>query len=491
MTSQNKKIVQRRQEIKKEREHLLSLQPAEVLEHLQETPRALEIVHSIPSQELHLLIRDIGAQDALPILSLASNQQWEYLLDTEIWHKDRLDPVATTKWLHMLLVADPKRLASWCSNEKAIFTELFLFQNVEIRIREHDQSPSDFADGFATFDDTIYFRILEPNLEPSADTDEAESEQKEQYAKDRKTFLLQLLQRLADHDHQRLQNLLLESAALIPAETEEEAYRMRNVRLAAKGFLPFEEAVGIFQPLSPTTLAQRFKTLVSDSPEPEAFEPVPFLAPHLLSVDNEFARALESISDTHVLMQLQSEFAGLCNQLVVADQSTITGRAGLQATVRKAAGYLSIGLDSIPEKYDQAIKKYLMSDIFRIGYGQALELKWRAENWHRESWCRTQGLALSFWDEKGMGVVGGLLIKRPLFFDDYQSGTLYREFEKTEDIVSTDTILTSIINLDNLLATLAFKLKPYPATGLLTYKNLLLTHWARAAMDQWVNNRFL
>jgi hypothetical protein len=305
MTSQDKVIAQRRHAIKKEREQLLSLQPAEVLERLQETPRALEIVHSIPSQDLHLLIRDIGAQDALPILSLASNQQWEYLLDTEIWYKDRLDPVASTKWLHMLLVADPQRLASWCSNEKAIFTELFLFQNVEIRIREHDQSPSDFGDDFATFDDTIYFRILEPTHEPSADTDEVASEHTKQYAKDRKIFLLQLLQRLADLDHQRFQSLLLESAALIPAETEEEAYRMRNVRLAAKGFLPFEEAVGIFQPLNPITLTQRCKALVKELPEPEAFEPVPFLAPHLLSADTEFARALKSIGDTHILMQLQ------------------------------------------------------------------------------------------------------------------------------------------------------------------------------------------
>ena len=483
MNSEDKKLIQRLKDLKKQREQLLSLQPADILERLPETPRALEIVHSIPSQDLHILIRDMGAQDALPILSLASNQQWEYILDTEIWNKDRLDPVASTKWLHMLLAADPQRLASWCSHEKAIFTELFLYQNVQIRIREHDQSPSEFGDGFVTFDDTIYFRILDPAPEPSAAANTDESDHQEKYTKDRQTFLIQLLQRLADIDHRRFQSLLLESAALIPAETEEEAYRMRNVRLAAKGFLPFEEAVGIYQPQNPANLSQRPKALVSDPPETEALEPIPFLASHLLAPDNLFAQALESIGDIQVLMPLQSEFAGLCNQLVVADQSTLTGRAGLQTTVRKAAGYLSIGLQSIAENYDQALQKFLLSDIFRIGYGQALRLKWRADNWHRDSWCLSQGLPLSFWDEKGMGLVGGLLIKRPLFFDDYQSGTLYREFEKMADIESTDMILKDIINLDGLLAELGFKLKPYPATGLLSYKNLLLTHWARAALD--------
>ncbi len=483
MTSKKTKLIQRLKDLKKEREQLLSLHPADVLNHLLENPQALEIIHSIPSEDLHLLIHDIGAQDALQILSLASNQQWEYILDTEIWHKDRLDPVASTKWLHMLLAADPKRLATWCSNQKAIFTELYLFQNIQIRIREHDQSPSEFGDEFVTFDDTIYFRILEPILEPSADSDAVESDHKEQYTKDRKAFLLQLLQRLSDIDHQRFQSLLIESAALIPAETEEEAYRMRNVRLAAKGFLPFEEAVGIYQPVNPSSLTQRPKSLVSDTHETEPLEPAPFFAPHLLSSENVFARALASVHDEHALIQLQTEFAGLCNQLVVADKSAITGRVGLQAAVRKAAAYLGIGLKSISDQHDHALQRYLLSDLFGIGYGQALDLKWRAERWHRQSWYQGQGLALSFWDQKGMGVIGGLLIKRPLFFDDYQSGTLYREFENMEDIESTHTTLTDIINLDRLLARLALELKPYPSTGLLTYKNLLLTHWARAAMD--------
>ena len=39
------------------------------------------------------------------------------------------------------------------------------------------------------------------------------------------------------------------ASVVIPAEAEEEAFRQRNVRLAEKGLLPFEEAVGIYQPL--------------------------------------------------------------------------------------------------------------------------------------------------------------------------------------------------------------------------------------------------
>jgi len=94
-----------------------------------------------------------------------------------------------------------------------------------------------------------------------------------------------------------------------------------------------------------------------------------------------------------------------------------------------------------------------------------------------------QGLPLSFWDEKWLGVIGGLLIKRPLYYDKHQTDTLYRDFSTTEDITVTDSILTEIIAFDRLLAALSLEVKPHGTTNLLTYKNLLLTHWARETIE--------
>ena len=64
----------------------------------------------------------------------------------------------------------------------------------------------------------------------------------------------------------------------------------------------------------------------------------------------------------------------------------------------------------------------------------ALDLKWRAEKWREKSWFENQGLLLGFWSEEWLGVLGGLLIKKPLFFDNYKTGVLYREFVSMEDI---------------------------------------------------------
>jgi hypothetical protein len=276
---------------------------------------------------------------------------------------------------------------------------------------------------------------------------------------------------------------LLESASVISAETEEDIYRLRNVRLAEKGFLPFEEAVGIYQPLTERELKKRIKKLQTKSAADDNFIPVPYYAQNMLEPGDSFAKALASIKSENVLTQLQSEFAGLCNQLLIADHKTINGRNGLHDAVKKASGYIGIGLETISEAYDGQIERYLLADIFRVGYGLALRLKWRADKWRNNSWFTAKGFPLSFWGEEWLGVIGGLLVKRPLYFDKYQTGTLYREFLTTKDISVTDTILTEVIAFDGLLATLSLEVKPLPPGSLLTYKNLLLTCWARETTD--------
>jgi len=483
MSSDTQTSLERLKNLKKERERLLSLPPDAAMEHLVSEKGAIAVVHSFPPEDFHLLIRDIGAKNALPLLALASSRQWEYILDIEIWQKDRMDFAAATKWLHLLLSADPGRLAEWCAKEKDSFIDFFLLRNIEVRIREYDESPSELGNDFSTFDDTFYFRILEPPFSPATQATPEDTQHGKQYLEGRKDFLMLLLQRLSNFDHPRFQNILLESVAILPAETEEEIYRLRNVRLAEKGFLPFEEAVGIYQPLTVKELKNRIKKLKSESVTDDNFMPVPYYAQNLLEPDGILAKALSVVKNETVLMQLQSEFAGLCNQLLIADQKVITGRSGLHEAVKKASGYMGIGLESISKTQETQIEQYLLSDIFRVGYGRALGLKWRAEKWRNNSWFMAQGLPLSFWDEKWLGVIGGLLIKRPLYYDKHQTDTLYRDFSTTEDITVTDSILTEIIAFDRLLAALSLEVKPHGTTNLLTYKNLLLTHWARETIE--------
>ena len=482
----DQKIIDRFRNLAQERREIVLLPPEKAVERILNASQPTALVHSFPEEDFYLLIQDIGRQDSLPILSLATDKQWEYLLDIDLWVKDRINIKSLTTWLDLLNRADPKRCINWMVDRKTDLLEYYLHNNIEVKLREHDQDPGEFGDEFFTHDNIYYVRLHKSPLIVDPEDGEALDIEEEQ----QQEFITQLIAGLADFDHIKYQKILLEAANVIPAETEEEAYRRRNVRLAEKGFLPFEEAIRIYQPLKPTDLkTQAAKSFRIKLPSPQLI-PVPQYSNQVLDDDNLFARALSQLSTDEDIEHLQMEFAGLCNQLIAADQKPIPDRNALKEVVKKASGYINIGLERLTgetetpptkqKKYPAAfIRQYLLSDLFRVGYGQSLELKWRAEKWLSNCWFAGQGLSLTFWGEAWLGVLGGLLIKKPLFFDNYRSGKIYREFLSLADITETENSLNDIIAFDELLSLMNIHLAPLSSYGFLTYKNLILTLWAR------------
>jgi hypothetical protein len=472
------KAIERFRSLRDKRQQIMTLTPKDAMERILQDPQSLALVHSFPEQDFYFLIHDIGPEDAGPLLSLASNRQWEHLVDLETWQKDQIDSHAVSRWLDLLLEADAPRFINWFLNEKLEFIEFFLYKNIEVRVREHDQDPSEFGEGFFSLDDTYYIRFIDQSA------DAAENELTEQQ---RQKFITRLAEALSDFDHRLYQGVLLEATHVIPAETEEDCFHWRNVRLAEKGFLPFDEAIGIYQPVKPQDLAEQSAKIIPPAEDPTSLFRVPQYAIRLLSKDDHFSRALTTIEPENVVSHIQSEFANLCNQIIVADHKTIRERDQLRDIVKKACGYISIGLERLskekievdPNRAADLITRYPLSQIFRVGFGAALKLKWQTEKWLDQCWYARNGLRLTFWGEKWLGVLGGLLIKKPLFYDNYKTGVLYREFDSLEDVRTTDDAFSQIKAIDGLLSMMSINIDRPSAYGFLTYKNLILTLWAR------------
>ena len=474
---ENFKTLQRVMQLQEKRRKILELPPEKALDRILGDPQPAALVHSFPEQDFYFLVNEIGPEDSLPLLSLANNKQWEHIVDLETWQKDHIDLKMATRWLSLLMEADPKRFIGWVLEEQLEFVELYLFRNLEVRIREHDQDPSEFGGEYFTLDDVYYFKFIDiPTETESEKLTDAQ----------RRALLTRLTQNLAALEHHAFQSVLLEAAHVIPAETEEDCYRWRTIRLAEKGFLPFDEAVGIYQPIKPGELDKKDKKYIPRSLQHVSSLPVPVAPLRELKEDNHFTRALQKVEPPNVLQQIQAEFANLCNQIVVADHKTIGERQVLQKVVNKASGYVSIGLELMvkDKKVDPAraaalITRYALQDIFRVGFGRALKLKWRAEKWISKCWFARTDLRLNFWGEQWMGIVGGLLVKKPVFYDNYKAGVLYREFVTLEDITKTEMIFNQVVAVDDLLSLMDIKLKSPAKYGFLTYKSLLLTLWAR------------
>ena len=460
------------------RRQIVRLEGDQALTRILESPLPATLVQSFDEVDVHLLIHEIGPADALPVLALASDDQLQYLIDAESWSRDRLDNAALTRWLALLVQADAARMIPYLVRRQPGLVRHWLWLNLEVLVRQHDQDLSEFDPDWFSLDNVFFMRIVPDPSPGSADGEIPE---------DREGFIHDLVERLADYDYTYFRDLLIESTGLVPAEEEEAALHQRTVRLAEKGFLPFEEAVGVYQPLRPQQFSACEPKHFQWRDENDRLLPVPCHAAGALPSSGVFAETLARMAATENLEEIEAEFAGLCNQIAVADSRIVRRREDVAAMAHKAAGYLDVALEVLAQTQGQVdlnaaaalIRHHALGDIFRVGYGKALELKWEADAWQHRSWYRAQGLKLAFWDESGMGVLGGLLIKRPLFFDNYATGILYREFATLADIQQTRRALENIMAMDGLLAKLELTGPLSAAARSLNWKSLLLTLWAR------------
>ncbi|KPA18921.1 hypothetical protein MHK_000858 [Candidatus Magnetomorum sp. HK-1] len=461
--------------LRQKRKELIGLSPEDALDQILSYNQSTALVHSIPTQDLLMLIHEIGTDDALPLLSLASTNQWQYMVDVQIWKRDRLCITETTRWLHLLMKADPNRFMNWFLNEDPKYFYYYLYQNLDIIALQENEDFSDLPDTFFSMDSVYYTSLSDSRLEQSLDRETEEL---------REEFVTEFLKRLAACDHYEYQKILVNISSVIPAEFEEESFRLKNIRLEMNGFLPFEEAIGIYQFISEKDFLQ-LKPVISDKPQERSQVNIPEYPIQTMSHDNYFSKAIMAMESDTQIAEVHLQFVSLCNQIISADTVSVTSKDILKDVVNKACGYIHISIESLLANTPQNSKnlvnivtKYSVKHLFQLGYSKILSVKWKADSWYRHSFINESGLPLDFWDEEWLGFLGGLLLKRPRFYAAFEDGVLYREFKSMDEIQKVENILTQIIALDEMLS--FFSVKIHPIEGYqLTYKNMLLTLFAR------------
>lgn len=445
------------------KKQILSATAEDALEIILDSPSPATLVQSFSEEDLFWLVQSIGPRDALPVLSVASNKQWRYMVDLQVWGRDRLNMDSVHSWFSLLLSADTERFLNWGFREQPEITYLYLFKNIEVKIREEDQSLSDFNDDFFTLDGVFFVRVLNQGHE---------------------AFVRNFLERLASHNLDFYHALLLNIRGVLADALEEEGYHFKSVRLAEKGFLPFEEAIGVYQYLNIQTVTEkRYKITRKKDKTSQPLTNMTYFLPSIAG-DSLFVSYMRKIESPETIERLQCELAGLCNQILSADLQVVNNREVLKQAIQKAGGYLSIGLDLLdqgdPATRTDILDRYPLNLIFRLGYGQALERKWHAEKWLKDAWFKDAGLEISFWGQRWEGLLTGLGKKRPLFYTGLAEKE-YREFESPDDIAHWDRGLEQIRNLDRLFAAIFANRVPTWAVAAndLTWKSLLLTLWAR------------
>jgi hypothetical protein len=439
----------------------------EILEQILRDTNPRKVVEELPSGDFFWLVKKIGSDESHPLLELATPDQWQYLLDLELWDRDEINVGEALSWLQRLFEADSRRTVLWLLGEGSHLTYFIFQKSIEVLLQEEDDKEHEIPEGFFTHDGVLYLKTHDPEFEP---------------------FLRELTGAMAAVNLPAYRTLMSGLASVIQSEMEEGMYRMRNRRLAENGFLPFEEAISIYSPLSPAQLTGEVNpsAVVDITPDDESRALIPFLPLHEGKRDGFLQDALQAVRDPRLMDRLRLEFAGIANQIASAEGLARVELDGLVGTTRKAAGYLNIALEELtgrdPGPAGDLLEKNTLTSLFRAGFAFVLRIKRVAETWLRTSWFRKAGFDKGFWGDERGSMLSGFLLKKPLLFTGLQKGEIYRDFAGADDITRASKALMRLIALDGFMDVLA-KAIPVGREAIehedLTCFHLLFTFWAR------------
>lgn len=441
---------------------LIRLPGGDLLRAILNMDRPEGFVRSLPPDDFFRIVKRIGKEDALPVLAAASGEQWQYLLDLETWRRDSLDASKTLVWLECLARANAARLAEWLFSEQGDLVSLILLRRAHVLFRD-EEGQWDVPSGYVSLDGAFYIKAADP----------VEAQ-----------LLENFLRVLARGNDEAYWALLFNLSSYLPAETEEELYRLRSARLAEYGFSPFEEALAVYAPLEPSALKVEAKPLLPGALALDEEKDLIPVASFFNIEDFGFLKeTLGRLTDPPETDRIRLEFATLCNTLIAAGSyACLDDDEGLGHIGRQAAGYLHLALTALcGQDMDHAAKvlcHHSLMTIFRVGYGYAAKLQWRAKRWVAESWFSKAGRRLDFWGSPWSDVLEGLLLTRPLCFDPDAPGT-YRPFESYDDVRKTEERLVQAQALDRMLARLTHIASGPAAIESATFAPLLFARWAR------------
>ncbi len=382
----------------------------ERIEMILSDPEGKKLARSLEPQELYWLVKEMGDEDALPLIALSSPEQCSFFFDVELWNGCTYSREKAMEWIDHLLAAgeeffveqlyhlDFELLLLICRKE------LFVGGGVGDLIAENETR----AEWDHTFDDMFFITFRDEKQGP---------------------LMGRFLDSIYHHDHSLYLRLMEGTKNEIDSEQEELCYRFRSGRLADLGFPEWEHALEIYRYVTP----EDFVPQVSKDPVVVDFEahlPVPFSAG-----DSLFQRAMNSADSEG----LNEELYCLINSALVAEDKSFSDLDTMDSVLQRVYGYLAIALEHLSGGDEQEAVRILETEylkrLFQLGFGIISQLRIRAERITIEGAEHATNRALLGFRKKYPRYYRGL-------DPDHVDG--YREFKSLNDVQTVDAFLQKI-----------------------------------------------
>lgn len=314
------------------------------------------LVRELPVQDLYLLLKEVGLEDASEIVELTTPEQFQGLVDLDCWEGDRQAPELLRPWLSALIEAGPDRVAEvWRALDPEL-AALIIQRWTRIYNLAEEEVPDDEEPPFFPTPDRFFM------VKITAEDDED----------------VRLVERTLDWLYRGdmvLARHILRTAASEPiAELEEMSYRFRSGRLADMGFAPFEEALEVYAPIDPAkvVIGERSQEAVVPNSHLPATMARPALDSHFLG------RVLRRITDPAEAGRLESALVMVFNRVLAADRVAPGDTTAAITGAARAAATLSLGLETLARGDEargvDALASVSLTKLHRLGHTVALQL---------------------------------------------------------------------------------------------------------------------
>jgi len=362
------------------------------------------LVRALPEAELYFTLKEVGEEEALPLLAMAEQRQLTYIFDLEFWSEQALVPERMFRWLDLLKQADEDQFREWLKKVDLELIILILQKAVTVHVVDPDNLGAEpwREKELFTLDDQYYFEIAD-------ETNHA--------------IIERLLLQLHDLGEEKFYALVDDARLQVTWENEDTAARVRQGRMEDHGFYGFDEALKIYRQVSPEKLAELEKN--PERPGPEKAPGAHFALTLAQELPHFLARGLAELSGAE-LEEFHHQFARLANKVMAADAMDLTQLDSLSIAVAKVYGCLEIGLESWSggsfAKAVELLRRQWLEHIFQAGFSQVLEQSKRAQRIRRIEWfARLSEPFFLFGDPDGK-ILRALVLPRPKFYSGEKGG---------------------------------------------------------------------
>ncbi len=328
-------------------------------------------VAALEPLEAYYIVRELGMDQALPILRELSHEQLQACLDLDCWNRYDFAVDSLDEWLAPFASIDAETLAQTFLSLDYVLQLLFLTQTVTVYDPDADQVPPEDEERETTAramtPDGFYLLELKmPDLPL-------------------KVHPFALLDAMYQYDPTATHRLMSEIRVDLPTQIEEEALRFRSGRMQDLGFATPIEAIALFsRPPSRQPLPRPQEPLDSAVTRLPSVYAAPLLETTLLQ------QALSLVTDPNSLSRLEQELVWAINSAIMAYGEKPQDVEHITAIVTRVRDTISLGLESLLAKQeppchpDQAgaaakaaelLEIWCMTDLFRHGYGATTVLQ--------------------------------------------------------------------------------------------------------------------